>query len=102
MFIDTMLRLKQEVGWIGEDYPTSLMGQVVRGIREKCGISFSEPSIIIRISFLSVRRKTFHDIIHTRGTYWDRVDNFVYAVDSVWNGIIHVIHQPYTFVFCLI
>lgn len=90
VLIDVMLVLKKETRWEGDDFPTNVMHLVSHEMFDRCAFRFSEVSLVIRMCFLAVRRRTFHVIISARGTYWNRRENFVYAADSVWVTIMQV------------
>lgn len=88
--IDSMMRLKMECEWKDEDFPPRLLHVVAQDILDKCGVSFTQVSVLIRIGFMSARRRTFSSVLATRGTYWSKSENFVYAVDTVWVTMIKV------------
>ncbi|KAG6394584.1 hypothetical protein SASPL_145173 [Salvia splendens] len=84
--IDTLMHLKHESDWKVVEFPPYFFTIAAAQIHAWCGEVFTYPDVVNRVGFLTLRYQTFNDLIKTKATYWDRVDQFVHTANCIWSN----------------
>lgn len=98
MILQILIRLKQESGCEGTVFPSHFIFEVKSVIENELGQSFEWYELVDRIHFLERRYKTFDELVHLEGTYWNPVTNTVIVTTNTWANRLAVWS---TFILCL-
>ncbi|KAG6396875.1 hypothetical protein SASPL_143033 [Salvia splendens] len=87
ILVDTLLRLKREMGWVLKEFPIYFLITAGREIEKRFGVRFLEEELSARVQALHTRYLTFKEVVRQPGARWDFPTKSVTAPENVWQKL---------------
>ncbi|KAL1563824.1 hypothetical protein AAHA92_06247 [Salvia divinorum] len=87
ILVDTIIRLKEETGWVLKEFPSYFMLTAGKEIESMTAVLFTVEEVAVRVEMLLLRYPTFKKLVTQDGVHWDLPTKCVIAAECVWKKI---------------